>query len=151
MWYEHFHDQCNVRLLSVFSLAPPLSHPCHTHYTPPVHINLPCSTPFTIIWKDHFYTILSSQTKYFLQNLKQNVFVTRSGVGAPVVGEIDGEYHHDNRKNILEWTLPVINSENKSGSLEFSIAGSPDDFFPVNVNFFAKRTYCNIQVCCTGG
>ncbi|XP_071844077.1 coatomer subunit delta-like [Apostichopus japonicus] len=68
-----------------------------------------------------------------------------SGVGAPVVGEIDGEYHHDNRKNILEWTLPVINSENKSGSLEFSIAGSPDDFFPVNVNFFAKRTYCNIQ------
>lgn len=87
----------------------------------------------------------------FPPNLKQNVFVTRSGVGAPVVGEIDGEYHHDNRKNILEWTLPVINSENKSGSLEFSIAGSPDDFFPVNVNFFAKRTYCNIQVCCTGG
>lgn len=69
-----------------------------------------------------------------------------SGVGSPVVGEIDGEYRHDSRKNILEWTLPVINSENKSGSLEFTIAGSPDDFFPVNVNFFAKKSYCDIQL-----
>ena len=72
-----------------------------------------------------------------------------SGVGAPVVGSCDGDYNHDSRKNFLEWKLPVIgtfltfmtssyaflDSSNSSGSLEFSIAGNPDDFFPVNVSF----------------
>uniref|UniRef100_UPI00398ED904 coatomer subunit delta isoform X2 n=1 Tax=Pristiophorus japonicus TaxID=55135 RepID=UPI00398ED904 len=69
-----------------------------------------------------------------------------AGVGAPLIGELDGEYRHDSRKNILEWCLPVIDAKNKSGSLEFSIAGQPNDFFPVNVSFVSKRNYCNIQV-----
>ncbi|XP_060702832.1 coatomer subunit delta isoform X2 [Chiloscyllium punctatum] len=69
-----------------------------------------------------------------------------SGVGAPLIGELDGEYRHDSRKNILEWCLPVIDAKNKTGSLEFSIAGQPNDFFPVNVSFVSKRNYCNIQV-----
>ena len=73
-----------------------------------------------------------------------------SGVGAPVVGSCDGDYNHDSRKNFLEWKLPVIgtififitssygilDSSNSSGSLEFSIAGNPDDFFPVNVSSY---------------
>lgn len=70
----------------------------------------------------------------------------RSGVGAPVVGDLDGEYRHDSRKNILEWCLPVIDENNKSGSLEFSIAGRPNDFFPVNVSFVSKHNYSNIDV-----
>uniref|UniRef100_A0A4X1SPF9 Coatomer subunit delta n=2 Tax=Sus scrofa TaxID=9823 RepID=A0A4X1SPF9_PIG len=69
-----------------------------------------------------------------------------SGVGAPVIGEIDGEYRHDSRRNTLEWCLPVIDAKNKSGSLEFSIAGQPNDFFPVQVSFVSKKNYCNIQV-----
>lgn len=69
-----------------------------------------------------------------------------SGVGAPIVGDLDGEYRHDSRKNILEWCLPVIDVNNKSGSLEFSIAGRPNDFFPVNVSFVSKRNYCDIQL-----
>lgn len=69
-----------------------------------------------------------------------------SGVGAPVIGEIDGEYRHDSRRNTLEWCLPVIDAKNKSGSLEFSIAGQPNDFFPVQVSFISKKNYCNIQV-----
>ncbi|XP_077312955.1 coatomer subunit delta [Lithobates pipiens] len=68
------------------------------------------------------------------------------GVGAPVIGDIDGDYHHDTRRNILEWTLPVIDSKNKTGSLEFSIAGHPNDFFPVSVSFVSKKNYCSIQV-----
>ncbi|XP_062995086.1 coatomer subunit delta [Elgaria multicarinata webbii] len=68
------------------------------------------------------------------------------GVGAPVIGEIDGEYRHDSRRNLLEWCLPVIDAKNKSGSLEFSIAGQPNDFFPVHVSFVSKKNYCNIQV-----
>ena len=70
----------------------------------------------------------------------------RSGVGAPVIGEIDGEYRHDSRRNTLEWCLPGIDAKNKSGSLEFSIAGQPNDFFPVQVSFISKKNYCNIQV-----
>ncbi|OBS58499.1 hypothetical protein A6R68_10364 [Neotoma lepida] len=69
-----------------------------------------------------------------------------SGVGAPVIGEIDGEYRHDSRRNTLEWCLPVIDAKNKSGSLEFSIPGQPNDFFPVQVSFISKKNYCNIQV-----
>ncbi|XP_076832014.1 archain 1b [Brachyhypopomus gauderio] len=69
-----------------------------------------------------------------------------SGVGAPVVGDLDGEYRHDGRKNVLEWCVPIIDENNKSGSLEFSIAGKPDDFFPVNVSFVSRRNYSDIQV-----
>ncbi|KAI7813040.1 archain 1a [Triplophysa rosa] len=69
-----------------------------------------------------------------------------SGVGAPVIGDLDGEYRHDSRRNILEWCLPVIDVKNKTGSLEFSIPGQPNDFFPVNVSFVSKGSYCDIQV-----
>uniref|UniRef100_U3FD34 Coatomer subunit delta n=1 Tax=Micrurus fulvius TaxID=8637 RepID=U3FD34_MICFL len=69
-----------------------------------------------------------------------------SGVGAPIIGEINGEYRHDSRKNLLEWCLPVVDAKSKSGSLEFSIAGRPNDFFPVHVSFVSKKNFCNIQV-----
>lgn len=70
----------------------------------------------------------------------------RSGVGAPVIGDLDGEYKYDSRRNVLEWCLPVIDANNKTGSLEFSIAGQPNDFFPISVSFVSKRNYCDIQV-----
>ncbi|XP_074653755.1 coatomer subunit delta-like [Tubulanus polymorphus] len=69
-----------------------------------------------------------------------------SGVGAPVVNECEGEYTHDSRKNILEWHLDVIDSSNKSGSMEFSINGHPDDFFPVNVTFSSQRPFCELEL-----
>ncbi|KAG7483539.1 hypothetical protein MATL_G00039480 [Megalops atlanticus] len=69
-----------------------------------------------------------------------------SGVGAPVIGDLDGEYRHDSRRNVLEWCLPVIDVKNKTGSLEFNVAGQPNDFFPVNVSFVSKGNYCDIQV-----
>lgn len=69
-----------------------------------------------------------------------------SGAGSPVVNECEGEYRYDNRKNILEWRLPVIDSSNKTGSMELSIGGHANDFFPVNVSFVSKRLYCDIEV-----
>jgi hypothetical protein len=69
-----------------------------------------------------------------------------SGVGAPVVGDCEGEYHHDSRKNILEWRLPVIDASNKNGSMEFTIAGHTNDFFPVNVSFVSKKPFCDIEL-----
>ena len=70
------------------------------------------------------------------------------GVGAPVVNECEGEYTHDPRKHTLQWHLPVIDSTNPNGSMEFTIAGIPDDFFPVRVSFVSNTTFCQIKVHC---
>ncbi len=70
----------------------------------------------------------------------------RSGVGAPVVGELEGDHHYDSKKHTLEWHLPVINSSTKTGSLEFTIPGSPNDFFPIRITFLSTKSYCNIEV-----
>ncbi|CAL8372576.1 archain 1b [Gadus morhua] len=109
--------------------------------------------PLTInCWPSESGTGCDVNIEYELQeeNLELNDVVITipvpSGVGAPVIGDLDGEYKHDSRRNLLEWCLPVIDSNNKSGSLEFSIAGQPNDFFPVNVSFVSKRSYCDIQV-----
>lgn len=63
-----------------------------------------------------------------------------------MIGDLDGEYKHDSRRNLLEWNLPVIDANNKTGSLEFSVAGQSSDFFPIGVTFVSKRNYCDIQV-----
>lgn len=71
---------------------------------------------------------------------------SRHGVGGPVVGEIDGEYHYNHKQSQLDWQVPVIDTSNKSGSMEFTIAGHPEDFFPVNVSFYSSKTYCDVKV-----
>ena len=78
--------------------------------------------------------------------MRHKIINFRHGVGGPVVGEIDGEYHYDHKRSILVWQLPVIDSSNKTGTMEFSIAAQPDDFFPVNVTFVSSKSYCDIKV-----
>ena len=68
-------------------------------------------------------------------------------MGDPVIKELDGTYHHDRRKHLLEWRLPVIDQSTAIGSMEFSIqGGSPDDFFPVRVTFTSPKLYCRLLV-----
>ena len=67
-------------------------------------------------------------------------------MGSPVIGELDGEYDYDSRKHVLNWRLPLVDSSNKEGSLEFSVAGIPTDFFPVTVSFASSKSYCHIEV-----
>lgn len=72
---------------------------------------------------------------------------TPSGCGAPVVGECDGNYNFDAKKNLLIWTLPLIDSSNSTGQMEFSMPSNPDDFFPVEVSFHSTKTlYTDISV-----
>lgn len=73
------------------------------------------------------------------------IVVFRHGSGAPVVAECDGEYTYEKRGALL-WQLPLIDAKNKSGSMEFSCGGNPDDFFPVQVAFFSKKSYSGIEV-----
>lgn len=67
------------------------------------------------------------------------------GSGAPVVSECDGDYTYEKRGALL-WQLPVIDANNKTGAMEFSCPGNPDDFFPVQVAFFSKKSYSGIEV-----
>jgi len=70
-----------------------------------------------------------------------------SDVGSPNVSNVDGEYNHNTRKNILEWIVPVIDANNSVGNLDFTIAGQPDDFFPVDVTFRSnKKSYTDVQI-----
>ena len=69
-----------------------------------------------------------------------------SGVGAPVVDSADGEYEFDSRRSVMQWRLPVIDASNKSGTMEFSMPGRGDDFFPVQVSFMSTRTYCDLSI-----
>ena len=70
-----------------------------------------------------------------------------SQVGAPVIGDVDGDYRYDAKRSVIEWQLTVIDTSNPSGSLELTIPGHPDDFFPVTVSFYSTKTICNLQVC----
>ncbi|XP_014206550.1 coatomer subunit delta [Copidosoma floridanum] len=67
--------------------------------------------------------------------------------GNPIVSECDGQYNHESRKNLLVWSLPIIDASNKSGSMEFAIANSrPSDFFPLHISFASKTSYAKINV-----
>lgn len=64
----------------------------------------------------------------------------------PSIAECDGDYHHDARKNILQWNLPIIDVTNKSGAMEFHVPSSiPGDFFPLDVTFTSKTPYADIK------
>ena len=72
--------------------------------------------------------------------------INSHGSGTPVVAECDGDYTYEKRGALL-WQLPMIDAKNKTGSIEFSCGGNPDDFFPVQVAFFSKKSYSGIEVC----
>lgn len=63
-----------------------------------------------------------------------------------MIGELDGEYDYDSKKHVLNWRLPLVDSSNKNGSMEFTVPAIPSDFFPVNVSFYSSKSYCNIEV-----
>lgn len=59
-----------------------------------------------------------------------------SGCGAPNVGDCDvGDYIYNKKANTLTWNIPVMDKNNSTGQIDFSMPSNPDDFFPLNVNF----------------
>lgn len=66
---------------------------------------------------------------------------------SPIVSECDGQYDYESRKNLLVWSLPIIDISSKSGSMEFAVPNSrPTDFFPLQVSFTSKTSYAKIKV-----
>lgn len=68
------------------------------------------------------------------------------GTGDPVITECDGQYTHDSRRPALNWTVPIVDADNASGSMEFSAGGTPADFFPISVTFSSHKSMSNIVV-----
>ncbi|KAK6739976.1 hypothetical protein RB195_008446 [Necator americanus] len=65
----------------------------------------------------------------------------------PVVSECEGSYDYQKARNQIVWTMPVIDSTNSTGTLEFSVPnGHSDHFFPVQVRFHTEKLYCDIGV-----
>jgi len=68
-----------------------------------------------------------------------------SNVAAPIIKHCDGDYQYEKYKNYLVWKSTSIDQSNSTGSLEFSVAGHANDFFPIHVSFVSHKSYCDIQ------
>ncbi|KAI0307645.1 hypothetical protein B0F90DRAFT_1807088 [Multifurca ochricompacta] len=65
----------------------------------------------------------------------------------PTVASHSGEWQLNLSDHHLDWTVPVVNAENRSGSLEFSVSGSDvNAFFPVRVSFVGLGSTVGIRV-----
>jgi len=78
----------------------------------------------------------------------ENVVIGVPCRGAPAVHSVDGDYSHDKRDGVLEWSIDRLTEENAEGSIEFTVrdVASADDFFPVAVSFTSKKTYAGISI-----
>jgi hypothetical protein len=65
----------------------------------------------------------------------------------PQVTRVDGSHTHNKREGTLVWHLDMIDMNNPSGSIEFSIAQPDEDaFFPINIAFMSESTYASVLV-----
>ena len=65
----------------------------------------------------------------------------------PVVASHTSEWQLNPSSHRLDWTIPLVNAEERSGSLEFSITGSEvNTFFPVHVSFVGLGSIVGVHV-----
>uniref|UniRef100_A0A2S2PH53 Coatomer subunit delta n=1 Tax=Schizaphis graminum TaxID=13262 RepID=A0A2S2PH53_SCHGA len=65
---------------------------------------------------------------------------------APVIQECSGVYSYEPKKNVLIWSVAVVDSSNPTGSIEFEAPKSiASDFFPIKVDFMSKSSYNKIK------
>uniref|UniRef100_A0A0R3WSU5 Coatomer subunit delta n=1 Tax=Hydatigena taeniaeformis TaxID=6205 RepID=A0A0R3WSU5_HYDTA len=68
----------------------------------------------------------------------------------PVVSSCDGDYEVDTRRSQLRWTRPLVDADNATGSLEFTVrtdrGTKADLFFPVCLDFTSAVSYCGVEV-----
>lgn len=65
----------------------------------------------------------------------------------PAIESIDGVYKHDPRAGMICWHHDVIDANNSSGAMEFSIAGNDTEaFFPIQISFKSQNLMCPIEI-----
>lgn len=61
--------------------------------------------------------------------------------------QVDGQWRYEPRRSALLWTIDIIDKTNATGSMEFVVpACDPATFFPVEVEFTATKTFCDVRV-----
>ncbi|KAF6161316.1 hypothetical protein GIB67_009203 [Kingdonia uniflora] len=66
---------------------------------------------------------------------------------APNVRQIDGEWRYDSRSSTLEWSILLVDSSNRSGSMEFVVPSADSSvFFPISIRFTAANTFSDLKV-----
>mmetsp|Transcript_2643 Transcript_2643/g.2968 ORF Transcript_2643/g.2968 Transcript_2643/m.2968 type:complete len:528 (+) Transcript_2643:248-1831(+) len=80
----------------------------------------------------------------------QNVLISvplPSLADPPQVNQVDGDFKYDARRGMLEWEIELIDDTNRNGSLEFVVPACDGDvFFPIDVHFTCKTTFCDVSV-----
>ncbi|CAH8633729.1 unnamed protein product [Heterobilharzia americana] len=88
-------------------------------------------------------------TELELENLVMSIPLPPSSK-PPLIGNCDGEYELNPRKTQLDWRLPIVNNENPSGSIEFTLkterSSQAEQFFPLKLNFRSNKPYCGIKI-----
>ncbi|TPX72001.1 hypothetical protein CcCBS67573_g05988 [Chytriomyces confervae] len=76
------------------------------------------------------------------------ISVPYPGSSDPVIQSADGHSYQVNRAaRTIEWQLPLIDTRNKSGVLEFTVQDEDvNGFFPIRVSFTSARPYCSVSV-----
>jgi len=70
-----------------------------------------------------------------------------SATRGPEIIDCSGETSFDSKNMQLLWRISTVDDSNSSGALEFALPEAPHEaFFPINVQFVAPQTYCNIEV-----
>jgi hypothetical protein len=65
----------------------------------------------------------------------------------PGILSVDGSYKHNSSAQEMIWEIPLIDSSNTTGSLEFNIAQKNSDaFFPISVQFSSQKLLCDLDV-----
>jgi coatomer subunit delta len=62
------------------------------------------------------------------------------------VSSHNGEWTLNSASNSLDWSIPLISTEESSGSLEFSATGDESSFFPVRVAFTGVGSLAGISI-----
>ncbi|KAI9343336.1 hypothetical protein DFJ73DRAFT_841956 [Zopfochytrium polystomum] len=95
------------------------------------------------------YELLS--TKLELRDVVINI--PYAGSGDPIVHSAEGNpYEVDRHKKVLTWSIPIIDSSNSTGVLEFSV--NDEDvgaFFPIRLSFASTKSYCDVEVADVSG
>jgi len=76
-----------------------------------------------------------------------SIIIPYPGMGNPTVGDVDGSYNVNQQNRYIEWQIPIIDADNRSGSMEFNCQGNDTNaFFPVRVNFTSHQSFSNINI-----
>ncbi|TFY58180.1 hypothetical protein EVJ58_g6577 [Rhodofomes roseus] len=65
----------------------------------------------------------------------------------PTVSSHTGEWALNPSVHALDWNIPIINADDRSGSMEFSVGGDdPGAFFPVKVSFIGEGSIAGVHL-----